>query len=648
MPRSLRLKLDPIPNLDPQGPREVEGVRLQFADLGRGSSLVSPARAADAKITFRVALRKMARETSEPERQELGSLTGQIELRGDDLSPVFVIAPEAAATALTLTFDDAAAQQAPPPAEGVDPGSSAAARRPKPRALTLELDSGSFDGTNELPESRLLIPSEALAGFHFLELEAELEIEGSPEGTFALNDVLDGRITPNSPPPLPTFDVLLVDDVAQPLDGVALRFEVNGKESVVTTDATGFARLVADEDGEGNVRIDDLSALRARMKPEWDKADRDKGHVIEPIDEHTTVFAIRGDESPRATLDTETPHVIRVQPYVFLARLKGMFFDTNKTFLLPSALRGLKDLRSIYDANSPGKLLVVGHTDTSGSAANNDTLALDRARSVAAFLADETPFWEQQYGSGTAEARRWGRHEDEQMIEALPDFQTGRQPPTEKALSFFQRTRGFPAAASLGQSERKQLITEYMALDGADVKDQALDIQTVSHGAGENFPLDATGEQLDAQPADEQHEQLDRRVELFFFDKDLGVQPVVADGSTSKPKSLQYPEWRRRAATLQELEPAGGARDRVISVVLLSNSGNVPLVNRTVTLNVTGDPPFSGSTDANGVFEKLGVPPGDHLLTVDGISCFVSATPASIVQRPHVIAGHVLIDPGSS
>ena len=31
----------------------------------------------------------------------------------------------------------------------------------------------------------------------------------------------------------------------------------------------------------------------------------------------------------------------------------------------------------------------------------------------------------------------------------------------------------------------------------------------MSHGAGENVPLDATGEQLDAQPADEQHEQLD-------------------------------------------------------------------------------------------------------------------------------------------
>src|SRR4051794_1103884 len=137
MPRSLRLKLDPIPNLDPRGAREVEGVRLQFADLGRGSSSADRAQPATAKIIFRLALREKARDDSEPERQELGTLEGQIELRGDELSPMFVIAPEAAATALTLTFDDAAAQQAPPPAEGVEPGSSAAAFRPKPRVLAL-------------------------------------------------------------------------------------------------------------------------------------------------------------------------------------------------------------------------------------------------------------------------------------------------------------------------------------------------------------------------------------------------------------------------------------------------------------------------------------------------------------------------------
>ena len=119
MPRALRLKLDPIPDLDPDGPREVAGGRLQFGDLGKGSSSANQAEPASGRITFRLALRDKARDNSEPERLELGTLDGQIELRGDDLSPVFVIAPDAAATALTLTFDDAAAQQAPPPAEGV-------------------------------------------------------------------------------------------------------------------------------------------------------------------------------------------------------------------------------------------------------------------------------------------------------------------------------------------------------------------------------------------------------------------------------------------------------------------------------------------------------------------------------------------------
>lgn len=228
------------------------------------------------------------------------------------------------------------------------------------------------------------------------------------------------------------------------------------------------------------------------------------------------------------------------------------------------------------------------------------------------------------------------------MIRELPGFATRQS--GETPVAFFRRTRGFPPASTLGDAERKQLISEYMGLDGANVKDQALDIEVVTHGAGENFPLDTTGTKLDERPQDGQHEQLDRRVELFFFDKQLGVQPLVADGSSSKPKSREYPEWRRRALQLEEIEPAGGARDCVISIILLSNSGNVPLSNRSITLNVEGDPPFSGSTDANGSFEKLGVPAGEHLLTVDGISTLVAATPPSITQRPHVVAGHVLID----
>ena len=44
---------------------------------------------------------------------------------------------------------------------------------------------------------------------------------------------------------------------------------------------------------------------------------------------------------------------------------------------------------------------------------------------------------------------------------------------------------------------------------------------------------------------------------------------------------------------------------------------NLPLAKRNVTLTIEGEPPFEGQTDANGLFEKAGVPAGDLLARSD-------------------------------
>lgn len=631
MARAVRVKLDPVPQSAVGTAGIIEAVKLGLTSLGKGKSQLKPDTPLAGKITFRLALRKEIRNGEEPTRELLGTLSGEVSLKG---GPLFTTA-ESLEEALALEFEDALKGT-------VEAGSSdePSPHRPRPRVLSVELDPGSFQSS--LKQLRLAIPSEKLSGFRFLELETELELAGAVEASFEQNDVLDGKITVDSPLPLPCYDVLLIDDVGQPLAGVALNFDDDGTETELVTDSGGFVRLVAERPGTATVGIADVAPLRSQLKPEWDKTDRGKQGSAPEFSVETTAFALRGDESPSALVETDSAHVIRVQPYVFLARLKGMFFDLNKNFLLKSAIGGMKDLRAIYKDNSPGKLLVVGHTDTSGAPSTNDPLSLERARSVAAYLSDDVAVWEKQYQTSVPESQRWGPTEDEQMIEALPDFETGRQP-GEGTIAFFQRTRGFPAAPSLGSSERQQLITEYMGLDGANVQDEGLDIEVVTHGCGENFPLDLTGVDLDDSPADGQREQLDRRVELFFFDKELGVQPPARDGSNSKPGSLEYPEWRRRATELQEIDAAGRPRDRHISVVLLSNSGNLPLAERKLTLNVDGDPPFEGSTDEDGVFEKRNLPAGDHLLSIDAVEVFVSSTPTDIVKRPHVVVGHVLI-----
>jgi outer membrane protein OmpA-like peptidoglycan-associated protein len=227
-------------------------------------------------------------------------------------------------------------------------------------------------------------------------------------------------------------------------------------------------------------------------------------------------------------------------PHVVMARMRGMLFDTNKSFLLPTALKSLRKMREIYEATRPSQLLIVGHTDTTAEPDINDPLSVERARSTRAYLQDDVDTWLKNYDvSGPA---RWGAREDRLMITQAMGFVERVQ--NEDIVEWFQRTRKLKVDGKPGPEARRQLITEYMQLDGVNlIADQQLNLVIETHGAGENFPLKDTGFELDSQAADEQEDVFDRRVEMFFFDSEFGVVPApgAANGS-------EYLEWRRRAA----------------------------------------------------------------------------------------------------
>ncbi len=66
------------------------------------------------------------------------------------------------------------------------------------------------------------------------------------------------------------------------------------------------------------------------------------------------------------------------------------------------------------------------------------------------------------------------------------------------------------------------------------------------HGCGESYPLSDDEVAAIAPHIPVQDRVGHRRVELYFFDKALGVQPPPP-GALSRPSSPEYPEWRRRA-----------------------------------------------------------------------------------------------------
>jgi flagellar motor protein MotB len=249
-------------------------------------------------------------------------------------------------------------------------------------------------------------------------------------------------------------------------------------------------------------------------------------------------------------------------PASLLARIRGLLFETNKTFILPTALDSLTKIRGIYEENDPGELLLVGHTDTTGDNSVNDPLSLDRAENVRAYLEDDVETWFKFYSNSRSESSRWGKNEDLMMIQAMPDFVS--KPPEEDPVVWFQRTRGLEQDGVAGPNTRRKLIGEYMLLDGVSLSEGDFDIKPTSHGCGEHFPLDETGEALDTAPEDEARDQLDRRVELFFFDKEFGINPKPP-GKNSRKGSPQYPKWRENA-TLEFDSEIGPVQDFFVRI----------------------------------------------------------------------------------
>jgi OOP family OmpA-OmpF porin len=64
-----------------------------------------------------------------------------------------------------------------------------------------------------------------------------------------------------------------------------------------------------------------------------------------------------------------------------------VFFDWNRANITPEAQQIIEAAAGTYKASPPAGVQVIGHTDTSGSAAYNQKLSVRRANVVAAALA---------------------------------------------------------------------------------------------------------------------------------------------------------------------------------------------------------------------------------------------------------------------
>ncbi len=312
------------------------------------------------------------------------------------------------------------------------------------------------------------------------------------------------------------------------------KYSITGPQSFSgTTDAEG--RLLHEEVVGGSYKLE--------LTVEVDTGDGKK-----VSDKYETTLVVLNSNTGAPQL-----RMLGVLPRVAMARLRDLLFDTHKSFLLPGAIESLKTIRQIYQQNAPCKLLIVGHTDTTGDPEKNDPLSKERADSVKAYLEDDVDAWLANYD--LEGEKRWAGREDRAMIGALPDADERGE--GEDPVTWFQRTRELSVDGKAGPETRRQLITEYMALDGIELSEEPdLEVSIETHGAGENFPLAGTGFELDTQAADGKADARDRRVELFFFDAEFGIVPPPG-----APDGDEYLKWRERAFKDQDFPVAGLERE---------------------------------------------------------------------------------------
>jgi len=237
-------------------------------------------------------------------------------------------------------------------------------------------------------------------------------------------------------------------------------------------------------------------------------------------------------------------------------RLVGMLFELNKAFLLPGALEGIRLLSHMYERFPGAEVLVVGHTDRTGKRFRNDSLSLERAASVVAYMTDDVETWLSFYGKQMDPSRRWGRAEDLAMLASLPRDATPYYSVQHADHSVDAATRRFQAAHGLtvdgdrGPMTRRALVAEYMALDGTTLPPE---IHAAAHGCGEHFPAVATDDEVECLE--------NRRVEIFFFEGGVAPQPGA---EISAADSADYPAWQAAVQEERTFRPGATGHGRVV------------------------------------------------------------------------------------
>ncbi|HEX2958721.1 MAG TPA: peptidoglycan-binding protein [Chitinispirillaceae bacterium] len=296
-------------------------------------------------------------------------------------------------------------------------------------------------------------------------------------------------------------------------------------------------------------------------------------------------------------------------------RLRGMLFDTNKSFLLPPSFNGIRQIKKQYEKGSWKEILIVGHADKCGDDQYNSQLSLERADSIHAFLKDDVDMWLHWYDADKPYNKRWGTIEDQHMLSALlcnnNPYYTGSIDGiagtlTVSALKSFQEDHGLKITGTTDSTTRCELIKQYMNADETTLPQS---VSVTTHGCGEFFPEDDP-----AIGASEDKDQLqkDRRVDIFFFADRISPPPP---GKYSSRNSTEYPAWKTLATEVIDVSIDSPEQDEGELWLRCHDAGNNLITDGFCRVSLGSDVIGTVTIDAGG-WAKVSLPSNSCYTTI--------------------------------
>jgi hypothetical protein len=282
-----------------------------------------------------------------------------------------------------------------------------------------------------------------------------------------------------------------------------------------------------------------------------------------------------------------------------LARLSGIHFDMDKTFLLPSAIPYVQALARYQAKHQGDQLLICGHTDTVGPASYNLLLSNERATMVGAYLTKDADAWEKRFTTAQVAGQVWGTFEVEFMLSVLPEgdgpkFYDGTPDGNSygakhsDAVLAFQKSVGLSATGDDSTpGTKRKLIEAYQAIQGTALT-QGTAVEVVACNG--YHPIDHPG-------VDQYDSEINRRVELFIWDQGQTIEPPPdACRKSPHPGCTAYDAWVQ--AVHHEIDSSETAPGPSIAITLEDDAGE-PLPGvallfgaTTVTTNSSGNAQF--------------------------------------------------------